>query len=58
MAHGSIRSFCKCIHEYQDKLYGKNIRVMNATEKGSQDKIEVRCTVCKTVHTVNKSQVK
>ena len=46
---------CKCVHEYQDKLYGKNIRVTTPTSRvypdGSQ---EVRCTVCSTIHKVSK----
>ena len=34
---------CDCKHEYQDKVYGKNMRVHNtmASEKG-----DYRCTVC------------
>ena len=58
MAHGTARVPCKCAHEYQDTRYGKGVRVMNATEKQNENKVDVRCTVCKSVHTVNKSQVK
>lgn len=58
MAHGTTRQKCKCTHEYQDQKYGKGVRVMNATERQNENKIDVRCTVCNTVHTVNKSQVK
>ena len=35
---------CHCPHEYQDKRYGRNIRVHNFAEK----KRVWRCTVCKT----------
>lgn len=50
---------CKCTHEFQDQQYGKNVRIANATEKQpSQDKVEVRCTVCKTLHTVNKDKLR
>lgn len=36
---------CHCKHEYQDKQYGKDLRVHNSVNK----KINVwRCTVCKT----------
>jgi hypothetical protein len=31
---------CNCRHEYQDKKYGENRRVMNKINKG------YRCTVC------------
>ena len=31
---------CTCKHEFQDKKYGENKRVMNKTGKG------YRCTVC------------
>ena len=41
---------CTCQHEAQDKLHGKNVRVANPTAKGSDGKIEYRCTVCKTLH--------
>lgn len=59
MAQGTARVPCKCTHEFQDKTYGAGVRVMNATEKRpDENKIGVRCTVCKTIHTVNKSQVK
>lgn len=34
-----IRS-CSCNHEFQDKTYGKGMRVKNKTLKGC------RCTVC------------
>jgi hypothetical protein len=36
--------FCHCKHEYQDKKYGRGLRVHNrAVKKGTW-----RCTVCKT----------
>ena len=34
---------CKCEHEQQDKMYGKQKRVHNQTRDGW------RCTVCKDV---------
>ena len=43
----TARILCKCSHEYQDKLYGKQVRLANATAKGDQQNVEVRCTVCK-----------
>ncbi len=34
---------CDCKNEYQDKLYGKGMRLKNSTGSG------YRCTVCRTV---------
>jgi len=34
---------CDCVHEFQDKTYGKNKRVFNPTLKEGI----FRCTVCK-----------
>lgn len=31
---------CTCLNEYQDKLYGKGMRLKNSTTKG------FKCTVC------------
>ena len=37
---------CTCVHEQQDKLYGKNLRVWNPKMiKGRL--VGYRCTVCK-----------
>ncbi len=36
----SMKKRCKCVHPYQDKKYGKKIRIHNKTTKGW------RCTVC------------
>lgn len=35
---------CTCEHEYQDKKYGKGIRMANKTTKENPD--YYRCTVC------------
>lgn len=35
---------CTCKHEFQDKQYGKNKRVMNEMTKAES---HYRCTVCK-----------
>lgn len=45
---------CKCHHLDQDKLHGPQIRVANPTVKTTNDKLVVRCTVCKTPHEVKK----
>jgi hypothetical protein len=36
---------CSCSHEFQDKQYGKGVRVANVTGKGA-----LRCTVCSKEH--------
>jgi len=38
----SIIAPCSCEHEFQDKMYGKNMRVHNVS--GNNEKIY--CTVC------------
>ena len=38
------RFVCKCINEFQDKVYVKNIRIHNQTKK--QDGTVYRCAVC------------
>ncbi len=35
---------CSCQHEYQDKVYGKGMRVHTKCNKGH------RCTICGNVH--------
>lgn len=37
---GTIVRPCTCKHEFQDKEYGKDLRLANVTSSGS------RCTVC------------
>lgn len=37
---------CKCKHNYQDAIYGKQHRVCNKTNKPD----EYRCTVCGSLH--------
>ena len=47
----SFKVLCRCSHEFQDKTYGKNVRVANLTTKKYPDgTIDVRCTVCNTIH--------
>jgi redox-regulated HSP33 family molecular chaperone len=58
MKNGTARVSCTCSHEQQDKLYGKGIRVANATSKQDTTSIEVRCTVCGKLHRVSLEKVK
>lgn len=41
---------CTCVSEFQDKRYGKNMRVMNT--KPSKDKTaqKAKCSVCGRLH--------
>ncbi len=42
---------CSCLHEFQDSLYGRKMRVMVPSQKsGAKD---VTCTVCGARHKVN-----
>ena len=44
----------KCVNEFQDKTYGKGIRVMNGCKHGSH----IRCTNCSQEYTVSTAQAK
>ena len=37
-----VEKSCSCQSEYQDSVYGKNVRVFNTCKEGK----EARCTVC------------
>ena len=37
---------CTCKNAYQDKKYGKGMRVMNKLYKGKSGDSKHRCTVC------------
>ena len=39
---------CNCKHEFQEKEYGKNLRLHNVSGDGKKN--EARCTVCGTKH--------
>jgi len=58
MKQGTAKILCKCVNEGQDKLHGKNVRVANSTAKQDKDFVDVRCTVCKTVHRVKPGEVR
>lgn len=47
----SKKSKCHCDHEYQDKLYGKKVRIFNRCVKNGKDN-GWRCTVCGSVKMV------
>jgi hypothetical protein len=58
MKQGTALVQCKCVHEDQDKLHGPHIRVANTTQRQDKDFIEVRCTVCKTIHRVSPAKAR
>lgn len=41
---------CTCKSEYQDRKYGKGVRVMNILQKAGKLLNSARCTVCGVVH--------
>lgn len=53
MAEGSKVLKCSCVSEFQDKEYGKGMRVFSPTAKvdKSSGRRQWRCTVCKTLKT-------
>jgi len=52
MKNNTAKVFCKCSHAFQDKTYGKNVRIANYTQKKNalSTNQPVRCTVCNTMH--------
>jgi len=41
---------CTCTHNFQDKKYGKGMRVCNVLAKTLGKTPEYRCTVCEKIH--------
>jgi hypothetical protein len=51
----TYKVLCKCQHNFQDAAYGKGVRIANPTSKIHLDgTLDVRCTVCNTIHKVKK----
>jgi hypothetical protein len=50
----SYKVSCTCKNDFQDKEYGKHIRIATPRPKKNANDTtrEVRCTVCATIHTV------
>lgn len=55
--NGTAKVNCKCVNEYQDKKYGKGVRIANSTAKQDNTTGVVRCTVCSAEHRVPLSQI-
>ena len=49
MEQGTKLIRCNCVSEFQDKTYGKGIRVANRNQGGKQ-KMGSTCTVCSKEH--------
>ena len=49
----SFKVQCKCKHDYQDQIHGKQVRVANPCKGcNTPGQTNVRCTVCGTVYTI------
>lgn len=58
MAKTTAKVNCSCEHIQQDKMYGKNVRIANITQKRpAAGSVEVRCTVCSKKHTVSEGRL-
>ena len=58
MKQGTAKVLCTCENNFQDKTYGKNVRVANTTTRQPDiSHIYVRCTVCSKEHSVFLSKV-
>lgn len=51
---------CSCKHEFQDTLYkGKRVaNVMDKSVKSTSTTVDVKCTVCAKVHSVNTNSLR
>lgn len=50
---------CTCVNEFQDKMYGKGVRVTTPKNKSQKEgSFVVRCTVCLREHTLPSSGLK
>lgn len=58
MKNGTALVLCKCVHPQQDALYGSQVRVANTTSTQDKDFVDVRCTVCNTIHRVKPERVR
>lgn len=46
---------CSCEHEFQDKTYGKGMRLHNVSQGGTKKGIVAYCTVCSPRQPISKS---
>lgn len=37
---------CSCVSEFQDKTYGKNMRVHNIGKETNSTTVQITCTIC------------
>lgn len=50
---------CTCKNEFQDKQHrGRRVaNLMNKSVKSGTNQVDVKCTVCSKIHTINNSQL-
>lgn len=47
---------CTCDNQYQDSVYGKNMRVANSCASNNASVKNFRCTVCLKVHSFGEAK--
>lgn len=63
MAKTLAKVLCSCkgqSAEFQDRTYGKDVRIANfvtKSEKSGLTKVDVRCTCCGKLHSIEKSKL-
>jgi len=47
---------CSCEHEFQDRLYGKGMRVFNQIKRSASHSNHARCSVCGVVKPISENK--
>jgi hypothetical protein len=62
MSYTQARVACTCSHDFQDKTYGRGVRVANLVNKAKggvpKGQAVVRCTVCSKEQTISEGRLK
>lgn len=49
----TLKAACTCKHEFQDKTYGKGVRICTPVlNKNAHTQQQGRCTVCGKIHNI------
>lgn len=48
---------CSCEHDFQDKAYGKQMRLHNVGKDINSETVQVTCTVCGKQSTTSKKNI-
>lgn len=48
---------CSCEHDFQDKAYGKQMRLHNVGKDVNSEAVQVTCTVCGKKSTTSKKNI-